>query len=276
MRTLVVVNGERDWQGYLPGMQVEQAHLQTARWLWHDGKLWALTPNGTVAVDGVLWRVGAIRPHPRHRAVLEMIRLAGVPCVNPATTLLRGYDRLGMLNELREAGLPVQPFTVAAGEGVLDVINPTLPAVVKVGNLHGGLGKARPRDAQEWADTRDLAFVAEDYVTIEPYIDYIRDIRCLAVGDQMWAMARKGATWKANDQTIEHTVIPVPPSLAEYTRRAMEHLGADIIALDFLETGVGDVILLESNDVPGFSGFPDEVRRSVATLVRRKMESVAK
>lgn len=270
MQTVIVVNGERDWQAYFPGFTVEQCRLQTSRWLWHESKLWVMDHFGTVAVDAVLWRVGAIRPHPNHRAVLEMIRMAGVPCVNAATTLLRGYDRLGMLNELRAAGLPVPSFSVAVGEHVLDVLKPDLPAVVKIGNYHGGLGKARPQDAQTWADIRDIAFVADDYVTVEPYIDYARDIRCLAVGGQQWAMERSGVSWKVNVETADYALIPPPPLLATYTQRAMAHFGADVLALDFLETRAGDYILLESNDIPGLSGFPDAARHAVATQLRQK------
>lgn len=177
MQTLVVINGEQDWPGYFPGCTVHYRRLQTSRWLYHNGQLWVFDVAGSVRVDAVLWRVGAIRPHPGHRTVLELIRHARVPCINSAAVLLRGYDRLSMLNELREAGLPVAEMTVALGEGLLDRFEPGLPAVVKVGNYHGGYGKARPRDAEEWADVKDLTFATEDYVTVEPYVAYARDIR---------------------------------------------------------------------------------------------------
>src|SRR5690242_8549984 len=102
MKTLIVVNGEQHWQEQFPGIQVHFRRLQTSRWLYYDHKLWVVDGSGTLRVDGVLWRVGAIRPHPNHRAVLELIRLAKVPCMNPAAVLLRGFDRLAMLNEMRD------------------------------------------------------------------------------------------------------------------------------------------------------------------------------
>jgi hypothetical protein len=64
--------------------------------------------------------------------------MAGVPCLNPAHVLLRGYERISMLNDLREAGLPIQSFSVALGERVLDLLHPQFPAVLKVGNFHSG------------------------------------------------------------------------------------------------------------------------------------------
>ncbi len=103
MQTLIVVNGEPDWQAYFPGIDVYQVRLQTSQWLYHDGHLWVFDSSDTIKVEQVLWRLGAIKPHPSHRTVLELLRFARVPCVNPVQVLLRGYDRLAMLNELREA-----------------------------------------------------------------------------------------------------------------------------------------------------------------------------
>lgn len=130
----------------------------------------------------------------------------------------------------------------------------------------------RIEDEERWADARDMTFITEDYVMLESYIDYTRDIRCLAVGEHIWAMARRGVSWKANAQTQEYKIIPVPSTLADYTRRAMEHLQVDVLALDFLEKHDGSYVLLESNDIPGFSGFPRTVREAVALRLCAKLE----
>lgn len=39
MSTLLVVNGETDWQEYLPGIAVEWRRIQTSRWLYDAGSL---------------------------------------------------------------------------------------------------------------------------------------------------------------------------------------------------------------------------------------------
>ncbi len=275
MKNILVINGETDWQEYFPGYEVHQRRVQNCSWLYHQDTLWVFDTDGGLRVDAVLWRVGAIKPQPAHRHALELIRMAAIPCLNPASVLLKGYDRLSMLNELREAGLPVQPFSIALGERILDLINPIFPAVLKAGNFHGGFGKMRVESAEQWADARDMLFITNDYVTIEIYIDYARDIRCLTVGEQIWAMARRGAGWKANTQTQEYQVIPVPEQLALYTRKAREHVQAEVLALDFLEQRDGSYLLLESNDIPGFSGFPRTVREAVATLLLAKIERTA-
>lgn len=273
MANLVVVNGEQYWPNFFPGHNVHYRRLQTSKWLYEGGRLWVMDASGTVRVDGVLWRLGAVKPDNSHRSVLELIRLAGVPCTNSARTLLRGYDRLSMLAELQEAGLQVSPSTIAIGENALTKIEPVFPVVVKVGNFHGGYGKALARDSETWSDMLDLTFITDDYVTLEPYIAYVRDIRCLAVGEHMWAMSRRGARWKANVETQEFEIIPVPAILREQTAKAMRHLQADILGLDFLEDANGQFTLLESNDIPGLSGFPDAVQIELARIMREKLEA---
>ncbi|WP_338866414.1 hypothetical protein [Myxococcus stipitatus] len=270
-RTVVVVNGEQYWQGYLPEHEVVSRRLQDTSWVLRDGELWCIDRQSAIRVEGILWRVGAIRPEPRHRVLLDVIRLSGVPCVNPASTLARSYDRLSMLAEMRAAGLPVIPFNVAVGDDMVRRIARPPPFVVKVGNHHGGYGKAQVRSEAEWSDLADLIFTANDYAVVEPFIQYRRDVRCLAIRDRLWAMERRGAGWKANVQTRAYQVIDPPDVLAMHTRRALEHLGADIVALDFLETQEGEFLLLECNDTPGLSGFPESLREALAECLRDRL-----
>ena len=70
-------------------------------------------------------------------------------------------------------------------------------------------------------DVADLLFAADDYVTAEPFIEYQRDARCLAVADELWAMTREGASCKA---------MWIPGSTGR-----TQHVGADALGLDFLE-----------------------------------------
>ncbi|QQR41988.1 hypothetical protein JKA73_22940 [Myxococcus xanthus] len=268
---IAVINGEQYWRSWFPEHEVIAVRLQDASWVLKEGTLWCITREAATPIGGVLWRVGAIRPDPRHRTVLDLIRLSGVPCVNPAAALARCHDRLAMLAEMREAGLPVIPFNAALGDEMVRRIARPAPFVVKVGNHHGGYGKALVRNDAEWSDLADLLFAANDYAVVEPFIDYRRDVRCLAIGDQFWAMAREGAGWKANVQTRKHQVIDPPPQLVDFTRRAREQLRADIVALDFLEAQDGQYLLLECNDTPGLSGFPESLRAALAGCLVHRM-----
>jgi ribosomal protein S6--L-glutamate ligase len=199
-----------------------------------------------------------------------MIRLSGVPCVNTAEILLRNFDRLGMLASLRAAGLPAPEFDAVSDTEVLERVAVSYPRVLKIGGLHGGFGKAKADDPESWAEARDLAYAAGTYATVEPYLEHERDVRCLLIGDAVFAMERRGRGWRANVDTIEHRLIDPPPDLEAMTRRLGRHLGATLIAVDALETANGWVVI-ESNETPGLSGFPELARLELARLLLAAM-----
>jgi ribosomal protein S6--L-glutamate ligase len=70
-------------------------------------------------------------------------------------------------------------------------------------------------------------------------------------------------------------MILAPAQLEAWTRQARNHLQADVLALDFLEKTDGSYVLLESNDIPGFSGFPTNVRKAVAAQFSKKLERLS-
>jgi len=269
MKTLLVVGGAFDFTPDFPDFHVVRRSLNGAKWLLRDDNtLFFLDGSGAIRVDAALWRVGAICPLAEHRHVLELLRLAHVPCVNSPQTLLRGFERLSMLAELREVGVPMLPFSLAMGEGALEATQPELPCVLKVGNWHGGIGKARLETLESWLDARDLALAAPDYATTEAYVAYKRDVRVMIIGEKLWAMERRTEGWKVNRGQAQPTIIPVPDEPREWTQRVQKHLGADILGLDWIETSEGDWLCLESNDVPGLSGWPDEIRKSLVAQAR--------
>lgn len=145
-----------------------------------------------------------------------MIRLSGVPCLNSAESLLRSFDRLSMSNEMKKLGIPQVKQIITTGINALKLVSPELPCVIKIGNYHAGYGKMKIETAEQFADAKDVSFVADDYVTVEPFIDYERDIRCLIIDENLWAMERRGQTWKANTETITHKIIDVPKELQDY------------------------------------------------------------
>lgn len=269
MATILVINGESYWQDFLPQYKVEQKKIQSTEWLLKDGQLFVVDHNGVCKPDKILWRVGAIRPDAKHKTALELIRLSSIHCVNAADVLAKGYDRLSMLHVLKACDLPLIPFNVATTSTLLSRIEMEFPFVVKAGNYHGGFGKVLVDSEEKWQDIKDLLFITEDYITIEPYINYDKDIRYLAVGDKVWAMARRGKFWKANVQTTDFVLIEPEQTLVEQTKKLQEYLKADIVAIDILEEQNGNRYFVEYNDIPGLSGFPDEVRIALANCLTK-------
>lgn len=271
MKTILVVNGESYWQDFLPDFKVEQKKIQTTEWLLKSGTLYAVDAQNVVTPDGILWRVGAIKPSIKHQNALDLIKFSQIPCVNPAEVLLKGFDRLAMLNILRECGFPIIPFDVVTSAVHLKNLEKPFPFVVKAGNYHGGFGKVLVENEQKWQDIKDLLFISNEYFTVEPYINYERDIRYLAIGENVWAMARKGRFWKANVDTTDFALIETEKELSEQILLLQKKLNSDIVAIDILEEKDGNRFFVEYNDIPGLAGFPDAVQMKLAGCIRRKI-----
>lgn len=274
-RNLVVVGGERFWHDHFPAWRVIYCRLQTARWLLKNGRLFIDGEAGLVEVHGVLWRVGVVPSKPWHRAVLDLIRLAGIPCLNSAESLLRGFDKLSMFAEMKKVGLPVIEASFTVGPDAISLAKPEFPAVLKIGNNHGGLGKARVENLDQWQDLVDVASLIEDYAIVEPFVDYLADVRCLAVAQDVWCMRRESSDWKVNRGSATPCLITPPDELVAWTKLAAAHLGASVVGLDFLQSKTGQWQLLECNDVPGFTGFPDHVREAIAREFDRTAQQAA-
>ncbi len=169
-----------------------------------------------------------------------------------------------MLAELREAGIPTVEFDLAIGDRLVKRHGREFPFIVKVGSHHGGFSKALIEDGTQWSQIADLLFCADDFMTVEPYVEHERDLRCLMIGDQAWCMEQRGASWRANADTLQAKIVEPPTELLDYTQRIRTHLGATSVGVDALERADGSFVVLEVNDPPGLVGFPEEARRAIA------------
>lgn len=270
MKTILIINGEKYWKEYFAGFDVVQKKVQTSEFIIKDSSLYVADADGVCKPDIIFWRLGAINPESKYRNILELIDHSGIPCINSAFTLLMGYERLTMLNTLRKIGLPVINFNVATNTQHLKNLEMEFPFVVKVGNHHGGYGKSLVSTEEQWEELKDLLFIHQDYVTTEKFIDYKYDIRYLAINDKVWAMKRKGKYWKANSLTQEYQIIKPEEEWIEKVKLLQQYINADIVAIDVLETENGEKIILEYNDIPGLSGFPEDAKLELLQVVRSK------
>lgn len=270
MKTVLIINGEKYWDGYFAGFNIIRKKIQTSECIIKNGALYVTDAEGTCSPDVIFWRLGAVNPEAKHRNMLELIQYSGVPCINSAETLLKGYDRLSMLNTLKKLELPVIDFNAVTGTAHLKNLEMPFPFVVKVGNHHGGYGKSLVSGEEQWEELKDLLFIHQDYVTVEKFIDYKYDIRYLAVNDKVWAMKRKGRYWKANSLTQEYQIIEPEKDWIENVKLLQENIKADIVAIDVLETENGEKIIVEYNDIPGLTGFPEEAKLELSKTVKNK------
>ncbi|MEZ4849258.1 MAG: hypothetical protein R3B93_11720 [Bacteroidia bacterium] len=271
MKKILIVNGENYWADILTDFEVSKVNIQDSSWLIKNEKLYVSDSGKVVNPDGILWRIGAIHPSDKQTTALNIIDLAGVPCVNSANTLKIGYDRLSMLSRIKNSQLPCISFNVATNSHHLKNIEIPYPFVVKAGNYHGGFGKALIENEHKWQDVKDLLFITSTYITIEPYINYVRDIRYIAIRDRIWAMSRKGKYWKANIETTFYEEISPDEKINSGLKQLQKEIGADILAIDILEEKNGDIHVVEYNDIPGLSGFSEELKYELADVIREKI-----
>jgi len=270
MKTILIINGEKCWKDYFAGFNVVQKKVQTSEFIVKNAELYVIDADGVCRPDVIFWRLGTVNPEAKHRNILELIKYSGIPCVNSASTLLMGYERLSMLNRLKNLRLPVVDFNVATNTNQLKNLEMQFPFVIKVGNHHGGYGKSLVSTEEQWEELKDLLFIHQDYVTTEKFINYKYDIRYLSINNKVWAMKRKGKYWKANSLTQEYKIIEPRKEWIERVKLLQENIEADIVAIDVLETENGEEVILEYNDIPGLSGFPEDAKLELSNIVKSK------
>lgn len=271
MRTIIVVNGENYWHGHFKNKNVIQIKIQNSEWIYKNKKLHVVFGSQVIVPDAILWRVGAIKPSIKHLHALHLIKLSKIPCVNDADVLLQGFDRLSMLSVLQACNLPVVPFNVITNSHLISHLTEPFPFVIKAGNYHGGFGKMLIETESIWQDVQDILFISEDYVVAEPYINYVRDLRYLAVGDDVWAMARKGRFWKANVHTTDYVLIDLDEHMVGYVKTLQDYLKADVVAMDIIEDSEGNHHIMGYNDIPSVVGFPNTVIEKIAACLLTKL-----
>jgi ribosomal protein S6--L-glutamate ligase len=272
MKTVLVVNGETYWQKFLTEFKVIQKSIENTTWILKNDRLFVADKESVVEPDGILWRLGAITPSEIQTTALNLIELSGIPCVNSANTLKKGFDRLSMLAIMKSQGLPVIEFSVVTKSTYLNSVKMTFPFVVKVGNYHGGYGKVLIEDEKKWQDIKDLLFISQAYITTEPYINYKRDIRYIVINNKVWAMSRKGKYWKANIDTTDFNEIEPLKEISSKLLKLQKEIKADILAIDILEEENEKLHIVEYNDIPGLSGFGDELKSELVNVLRRKLK----
>jgi ribosomal protein S6--L-glutamate ligase len=233
----------------------------------HRNKLEVVMKGKRKRVSAVIWREQAKSTRAQERFILEIIHRSGVPCINPAKCLLAYEDRLASKTALMVAGLPMLPEEVLFGQMAILNYQPKFPCVLKAGNNHCGFGKARATNDEEWVDMADMAAAVNEYICIEPFIKYQRDLRYQIIGDDIYALERVPSCWKANASPERIETIDIDPKLEELSRKAAEVLGANVVGVDFIQDEDGEWLMLEANLIPGLGGYGQNLHSKMLNLI---------
>ena len=204
-----------------------------------------------VKIDGIIWRGQFDVDSELERYLLEVINVSSLPCINDANVMLNFGSNIAMYNATLKYGLPVIEKDISFGNSSLDFYTPKLPCVIKVGNYHMGYGKALIQTKETWQDSLDLTVISNKTISVERYIKYVKDIRCLLIGDDMFCVERVPSLWKANVFPKNVKKCTAPKKVLDDTYKFSKSIGADIMGLDWIEDSDGKWYVLEGNLSPG-------------------------
>lgn len=227
--------------------------------------------EGWSPITGVVWRQDFNPTDPIQRRLLELMQVSEVRCINNPLSILRYSSKLVCLDELRKLGVSVINQGLFLGRYAMHITDIDLPCVVKIGDYHGGFGKALVRDEVAAIDIADIAATSRDIVSIEKFIEYESDIRVLVIGDAVFAFERCSKSWKANHLPYDVKEIDLPLDLYEEAKLIKESLCLDIFGIDYL---IRQKIptLIELNLYPGMMNSNDNnpIQIALANLLHRK------
>lgn len=211
---------------------------------------------------------------------LMALRVGNVPAVNSLDSVFFSTQRALMIAELKRIQgklgkdvFPLVPIRYYPNTRHHLPKPKDLPLVAKVGTSHAGYGKMKFKD-DDFADFSTLMAMYSDYITTEPFVPNVGDVRIQRVGDQVRAYRRVTAGWKGNVGEAEVEDIPVTPLYQLWADECSKIFGGlDILSIDAVVDEKGNHTILEVNDTAtGLNPFhQEEDTAHIRDLVLRRM-----
>jgi len=211
------------------------------------------------------------------RLVSHFCAVAGIPVINPFTSLIYSKNKFHTLCRARALSIPVPDTCIPAFAG--DLHNPRAlqippPYVVKVMVGTQGIGVVKAGDLQALQSVADYLWARAELFMIQHLYqaDEIQaDVRLLFLGPQCLGGVQKQPStqdFRGNFHRGSTFSRFMPGAQMEkQARRLVEDAGVLFAAVDFLLLKNGEALLLELNDSPGFEGFESCHGRFVAEKV---------
>jgi len=180
--------------------------------------------------------------------------IANIPSVNSLESIFCSTERATNIAELYKIQarlgkdkFPLVPITYFPNtEDVFHVKN--LPVVAKVGSSCAGFGKMKFTDNQ-FSDFATTLAMFKEYVTLEPFVTNVGDVRIQKIGDHIRVYKRVSSNWKGN---VGESVLSDLEVTDQYKLWAVEASkmwgGLDILSIDCVIAMDGKHTILEVND----------------------------
>eukprot|EP00095_Tigriopus_kingsejongensis_P006849 maker-scaffold176_size284796-snap-gene-0.12 protein:Tk06849 transcript:maker-scaffold176_size284796-snap-gene-0.12-mRNA-1 annotation:"synapsin-like isoform x1" len=304
---LVIDDANTDWSKYFRGrrvqtdfdIRVEQAEFSelsvnaTAEHGVTASIIMQKTGNKVVRSfrpDFLLIRQNLRDAKEDYRKLILGFKYSDIPSVNSLDSIYNFQDKpwvfANMLKVQSKVGkdhfpLIDQTYFPSYKEMVTCGPNMRYPCVLKIGHAHSGMGKSRVDNATQFQDLTSVIAVADNYCTVEPYIDAKFDLHVQKIGSNYKALMRKSLSgnWKTNMGQSILEEIAVSAQYKAWIDALSEMFGGlDICSLEAMVAKDGKEFIIEVNDSATtlLGESQEEDRKNIAELVIKAMEDKCK
>ena len=238
-------------------------------------------PGPWAAYDAVIDRSVSLTATTTAVALLEGY---GIRCINPLRAIETCADKLATTIALLRAGVPTPAVRVAtnATSGLEAVEAIGYPAVLKptVGSWGRLVARVNDRDAAEAVleHRETLGSVQQGVFYVQEHIDKPgRDIRVFVVGGEpIAAIVRTSEHWVTNTARGGTAAgLEIGPDLRRHSVAAAQAVGADVVAIDFLECPRRGLLVNELNHSMEFRNSISTTGVNIPELVARHAVNIA-
>ena len=221
--------------------------------------------------DAIIPRIGASVTF-YGTAVLREFETMGVYPLNESVAITRSRDKLRSMQLLAGKGIdmPITGFANKPGDipDMLDM-NSGPPVVIKLLEGTQGIGVvlAETRKAAESVLQAFMGLKAN--IMVQEYIDEAKgaDIRCLVIGDRVWAAMKRQAPEGEFRSNLHRggsaALVRITPEERAVAVRAAKTMGLNVAGVDLLRSSRGPLVL-EVNSSPGLEGIENATGKDVA------------